>query len=137
MLIKDSVERSCAKTCYQEIISLQPKNYNLINLISENTFKRRFVATLKNDQKKVLVDLISSLVDKDHLKQVLKESIILTRIKCVNLIQNFNSYFIENKQLYVVTNHYEVIITNSKRYHLNKKFKFFLILVDKFRDEAK
>ena len=112
------MERSCAKTCYQEIISLQPKNYNLINLISENTFKRRFAATLKNDQKKVLVDLISSLVDKDHLMQVLKESIILTRIKCGNnLIQNFNSYFIENKQLYLATNHYEVIITN-KRYHL-------------------
>jgi hypothetical protein len=120
MLVKDPVERSCAKTCYQEIISLQPKNYNLINLISENTFKRRFVATLKNDKKKVLVDLISSQVDKDHLKQVLKESIILTRVKCGYLIQNFNSYFIENKFLYVVTNHYEVIITN-KRYHLIKK----------------
>jgi hypothetical protein len=49
-----------------------------------------------------------SSIDKEHLKQVLKEAIILTRIKCGNLIQNYSSYFIENKKLFLVMDYFEV-----------------------------
>ena len=41
------------------------------------------------------------------LENVLKEVIVLNRIKCSNLIHDITSYFIENKTLFVLMNYFE------------------------------
>ena len=59
---------------------------------------------------RLVIRSINAQLDKDHLKETLKETIVLTRIKCDNMIQGVSKYFIENKQLFVIMDYYPVYI---------------------------
>lgn len=54
------------------------------------------------------------------MKQALKETIILTRIKCDDLISGFLGYFIENKTLYIVMPYNSEPTLESKLSNLKK-----------------
>jgi len=58
----------------------------------------------------MIIRSINAQLDKEHLTEILKETIVLTRIKCENLFQGVLKYFIENKQLFLVMDYYPVCI---------------------------
>lgn len=62
---------------------------------------------LNSSERKILRRILNT-IDKADLKQVLKETITLSRIKCDGLIQNVSSYFIENKNLFIEMDYYPV-----------------------------
>ena len=58
----------------------------------------------------MIIRSINAQLDNQHLTEILKETIVLTRIKCENLFQGVIKYFIENKQLFLVLDYYTVCI---------------------------
>ena len=53
------------------------------------------------------------------MQQILKETMIYKRIKCGNLIQGVNDYFIKNKNLFIEMDYYEETLSS----YLSKNFK--------------
>ena len=94
-----------------KIVSAQ--KYEIIDLFREGSFDTSYLASDQN-KKKLIIRSINTTLDKDHLKETLKEAIILTRIKCDNLIQGVLKYFIESKQLFLLMDFYQVILTLKK-----------------------
>ena len=57
-----------------------------------------------------MIRKIKSSIEPEVLKEILKEAIILKRIKCDNIIQGVLEYLIENdRHLYIVTNFYKPV----------------------------
>lgn len=46
------------------------------------------------------------------MQQILKETMIYKRIKCGNLIQGVNDYFIKNKNLFIEMDYYEETLSS-------------------------
>ena len=62
---------------------------------------------------------ISNSIEKEDLKQVLKETIVLNRIKCDDLIHGISRYFIENKTLFILMENLELQESLSSVLSLN------------------
>jgi len=79
------------------------------DLTDSKSFEKRYLVndTQNENKTKILIKLSSSNINKEDLTQILKETIILSRIKSGSLIQNVLSYFIEKKQLFVVMNNFQ------------------------------
>ena len=118
MLVFDSRNRSNARDCYDKIKRLR-KEQELLKLIDEQEeykhekllrkghFDLKFLGESK--RKLYQIRLINSVnVEKEHIKEVLKEAIVFSRINCDEMIQNCIRYFIASKHLFIVMNHIDV-----------------------------
>jgi len=118
MLVFIPDNRSDASKCYTEIelIKKEQDLYKIINeqeqykfekILKKASFDLTFVG--KSNEKQHRIRLINSVrVEKDHIKDVLKEAIVFTRINCDQMIQNYIRYFITNKHLFLVMSHIDV-----------------------------
>ena len=98
-----------AEESAQEIANETEPNEKKTNETKSNEKK-------SNEKKKYILRRIKKNVDKQDLKEVLKDFIVLSRIRCDNLVQDVVRYFIENKQLYCLISYYDEI--NLKDYLL-------------------
>ena len=90
-------------------------------LYSNEEFEQRYLIALKVNGKEKVIRKINSHVN--SLNEVLKEAIILKRIKCDNLCQNVEDYYIQNKSLFLVMNYYGQDTLESYLDDLKKKQK--------------
>ena len=112
MLVLDQKKRSTAKECYDYIIfiknCLKEERFEFIKTLQTSRFNTKFLIRTKEGELNQ-VRLVDSLnVSQDHIKDIFKEVISLTRINCDFMIQNFQRYFIQDKHLFLVMNHLQV-----------------------------
>ena len=113
MLVFDQKLRNTAQQCLQQIKLLEnclkPEQFKFSRILKRGVFDIKYLS--ESNGKKNQIRLINSLnVKKEHVKGILREAIVFTRIKCDENIQSCTRYLIENKHLYIVMNHIDVNI---------------------------
>jgi hypothetical protein len=115
MLVLDQTKRNTAKECYDHIKFIQnciKEQFKFVETFQTSRFNTKFLIQT-SEGKLNQVRLIDSVnVSKDHIKEVLAEAISLTRVNGGEMIQNIQRYFIQDKHLYIVMNHFEVNLLN-------------------------
>jgi len=115
MLVLDQTKRNTAKECYDHIKFIQnciKEQFKFVKTFQTSRFNTKFLIQT-SEGKLNQVRLIDSVnVSKDHIKEVLAEAISLTRVNGGEMIQNIQRYFIQDKHLYIVMNHFEVNLLN-------------------------
>lgn len=71
--------------------------------------------------RKKIIRKIDPKLNKEEMQNILKETIIYKRIKCGNLIQGVNDYFIKNQNLFIEMDYYEETLSS----YLSKNFNSF------------
>ena len=114
MLVFGQKLRNTAKQCLLQLKLLEnclklPEPYKFSRNLKTGHFDVKYLS--ESNGKQIQIRLInSSIVEKEHIKDVLKETIVFTRIKCDEIIQCYTHYFFENKHLFIVTSHIDVNI---------------------------
>lgn len=113
MLVLNQNKRNTSKECYDQIRFIQScvkdnERYKYIKSLKASRFNMKYLAETKEGTLNEIRLINSFNLDKEHVKEVLKEAIVLTRINCSEMIQSCTSYFIQEKQLFVVMDHFEV-----------------------------
>ncbi len=80
-----------------------------------------------------MIKRIRFSIGTEALKEILKETIVLNRIKCANLIQGVLEYLIENdKHLYIVMNFYKPVRIKNLNYNYILSLLNTILLIEKF-----
>ena len=126
MLVFDQKTRNKAKQCLQQIKLLEncvklPEPFKFCQILKAGHFDVKFLSESNGKQNEIR--LINSLkVKKEHVKDILREAIVFTRIKCDEIIQSCTRYLIENKHLFIVMNHIDVNINEVMSFFVSITF---------------